>query len=220
MNSQNTGIPTIFRGIEYRSRLEARWAAMFHQLGWQYEYEPFDGNGYIPDFLVHDGNFLSDRALLIEVKPAVTNDDYQKPWSKINNGLHGHWDGDVLLVGTSPLPGSMWQSEFFSTVAGVLNYYHPGFCDDCCGAYWREYQPKVIFDDPDMVPPCLHWKWWWTEGHADYWIEHDGKIGLGQDGLMPPVGVVRPDKVWGGGTRSRIEQLWANASNEVRWRGR
>ena len=60
-------IPTRYRGIEYRSRLEARWAAFFDGIGWQFTYEPFDGDGYIPDFLIH-----GDQPLLVEVKPAVT----------------------------------------------------------------------------------------------------------------------------------------------------
>jgi hypothetical protein len=34
-----TGIPTVYAGIEFRSRLEARWAAFFDriQLRWTYE---------------------------------------------------------------------------------------------------------------------------------------------------------------------------------------
>jgi hypothetical protein len=43
--------PTVYRGLEYRSRLEARWAAFFDQIRWDFTYEPFDGNGCIPDWL-------------------------------------------------------------------------------------------------------------------------------------------------------------------------
>ena len=45
-------IPTWFGGVLYRSRLEARWAAMFCALGWPFEYEPIDLEGYIPDFIL------------------------------------------------------------------------------------------------------------------------------------------------------------------------
>lgn len=59
------GIPTIHKGRQYRSRLEARWASFFDRVGWQYEYEPFDLNGWIPDFaLIGTG-----RTTLVEVKP-------------------------------------------------------------------------------------------------------------------------------------------------------
>lgn len=62
----NHAIATLYSGIEYRSRLEARWAAFFDEIGWRHTYEPFDGDGYIPDFLIH-----GTRPLLVEVKPAV-----------------------------------------------------------------------------------------------------------------------------------------------------
>ena len=60
-------IPTVYRGTQFRSRLEAHWAAIFNRLEWQFSYEPFDGDGYIPDFLIH-----GDYPLLVEVKPADT----------------------------------------------------------------------------------------------------------------------------------------------------
>jgi hypothetical protein len=45
-------VPTKYKKIQYRSRLEAHWAAFFDTLGWRHEYEPFDLNGYIPDFVL------------------------------------------------------------------------------------------------------------------------------------------------------------------------
>jgi hypothetical protein len=47
-----TAIPTTYRGARFRSRLEARWAAMFDSLGWGWAYEPVDLPGYLPDFRV------------------------------------------------------------------------------------------------------------------------------------------------------------------------
>ncbi len=40
----------MYAGVQFRSRLEARWAAMFDLLGWPWEYEPVDLDGYIPDY--------------------------------------------------------------------------------------------------------------------------------------------------------------------------
>ena len=63
--SNNKGIPTIgVRGIQFRSRIEAQWAYIFEKLGWNWEYEAIDLNGYIPDFIVKFG----DEEFLIEIK--------------------------------------------------------------------------------------------------------------------------------------------------------
>ena len=61
------GIPTLYNGIQFRSRLEAKWAAFFDLLGWEYEYEPFDLNGWIPDFLIKG----KPQDVLVEVKPVT-----------------------------------------------------------------------------------------------------------------------------------------------------
>ena len=44
--------PTRYKSILFRSRLEARWAAFFDLMGWQWEYEPIDLEGWTPDFLL------------------------------------------------------------------------------------------------------------------------------------------------------------------------
>ena len=59
-------IPTIYRGVMFRSRLEARWAAFFDLCKWHWDYEPFDCDGWIPDFLIR-----GKTNLLVEVKPAI-----------------------------------------------------------------------------------------------------------------------------------------------------
>lgn len=63
-------IPTIYNGIEFRSRLEARWAVFFDQLciKWAYElegYELSDGTKYLPDFWLPTFN----GGMYVEVKP-------------------------------------------------------------------------------------------------------------------------------------------------------
>lgn len=61
-------IETHFDGHRFRSRLEARWAVFFKELGFDYEYElegyklP-SGARYLPDF------FLTQFNLFVEVKP-------------------------------------------------------------------------------------------------------------------------------------------------------
>jgi hypothetical protein len=55
-------IPTTYRGCRFRSRLEARWAVLFDQLGigWLYEPEGYVINGrrYLPDFLLECGTWV------------------------------------------------------------------------------------------------------------------------------------------------------------------
>jgi hypothetical protein len=67
-------IPTKYKGVTFRSRLEARWAMFFDLLGikWFYEFEGYDIPGagwYVPDFWLPEvggGTF-------VEVKPETFN---------------------------------------------------------------------------------------------------------------------------------------------------
>lgn len=61
-------IETYYKGILFRSRLEAKWAAMFDLLEWEWDYEPTDFNGWIPDFVIY-GKFSN---IYVEVKPVTT----------------------------------------------------------------------------------------------------------------------------------------------------
>lgn len=93
MSERYTGVPTTYRGRRMRSRLEARWAAMFDSLGWVWEYEPMDLRGWIPDFLVH----FQQGDLLVEVKGPIEEMGPAK--HKIEES---GWEGEVMLLGASP----------------------------------------------------------------------------------------------------------------------
>jgi len=63
-------IETRYAGCRFRSRLEARWAVFFDEMGieWMYEPDPFPlstGGGYLPDFLLP----TFDGGMYVEVKP-------------------------------------------------------------------------------------------------------------------------------------------------------
>jgi len=56
-------IETIYKGYRFRSRLEARWAVFFDEMGydWEYEsegYELRDGTWYLPDFKIKNPDFM------------------------------------------------------------------------------------------------------------------------------------------------------------------
>jgi len=89
-------IETVYAGTTFRSRLEATWACMFDMLGWTWAHEPFDLDGYIPDFVL---GFYKD--VLVEVKPATSEDDLKlQAVAKI---VASGWDKEALIVGVLPL---------------------------------------------------------------------------------------------------------------------
>jgi hypothetical protein len=85
-------IPTKYNGVQFRSRLEARWAAQFDLLGWRWEYEPIDLDGYIPDFLVYDkvDGLRNGAVSLYEVKPAMRIEEFEDAQRKIDSS--GWWE--------------------------------------------------------------------------------------------------------------------------------
>jgi hypothetical protein len=189
-----SGIPTMFRSTRFRSRLEARWAAFFDLVGWSWVYEPFDADGYIPDFLIQ-----GEQPFLVEVGPCITDADYITksakaaiafPITAATVGAPGDEvrlarpEHSVLIVGVSPeyaRPG--WRG----TAAG---YWHcsdtgseplPGFWFHChvCGNPAVHGNPKT-FD----MSPCGH--------SSDY-----------------------PHRPYGPRV---LESAWAEAGNQVQWR--
>lgn len=84
-------IPTEYRGIRFRSRLEAQWAAFFDLMCWRWHYEPIDLNGYIPDFIV-DGT----EPILFEVKPIITVEEFANHYPKI---VKSGWVGPYVILG-------------------------------------------------------------------------------------------------------------------------
>ena len=89
-------IRTTYNGVRFRSRLEAKWACVFDRLGWRWEYEPFDLDGYIPDFIL-----LGADPVLVEVKPAVSTGKLDDAKPKIERS---GWNHDALIVGGSLRP--------------------------------------------------------------------------------------------------------------------
>jgi hypothetical protein len=82
-------IPTTYNGIKYRSRLEARWAVFFNELGIKHRYE-FEGFSlenkeyYLPDF------YLPDYSIYCEVKPNFEEVDKNKK-TFVNFSKTGQW---------------------------------------------------------------------------------------------------------------------------------
>ena len=99
------------RGVRFRSRLEARWAAFFTLCGWAWQYEPDLGlDGWIPDFALNTGG-----GLLVEVKPAVTVRDFGPHYARVERSGAVAWvwlAGAALFYDTNPDPVCGMMNEF------------------------------------------------------------------------------------------------------------
>lgn len=89
-------IETHYNGYLFRSRLEARWAVFFDNIGWKYEYEPEgfkadDGTVYLPDF------YLPQKGFYAEVKPIIPGWDVYTTFSKPLKYAHNL--AILLLIG-------------------------------------------------------------------------------------------------------------------------
>jgi hypothetical protein len=80
MKERIKAIPQMYKGIKFRSTLEARWAIVFNELGieWHYEPEGFDIDGirYVPDFVLT--NIGNVKNLFVEVKGFFDEEDLEK----------------------------------------------------------------------------------------------------------------------------------------------
>lgn len=106
MGSDIKPIETRYKGYRFRSRLEARWAVFFDNMGlrWRYEVEGFDlgeRGWYLPDF------YLPDWGCFVEIKPDIPDDNTVMKMARLANNLH---DGGnrllqhMILCGTPGLP--------------------------------------------------------------------------------------------------------------------
>lgn len=108
-------IPTLYKGTHFRSRLEAKWAAWFDLVGWNWIYEPIDLEGWAPDFSIEGYR----GPIYCEVKPVISgkpSDQFEKASRSAMCETH-----DVLLLGTAP-----------TTVRGM---YAIGMCNEADDGY-------------------------------------------------------------------------------------
>ena len=205
-------ITTIYHGIEYRSRLEARWAAFMQNIGWDIIYEPFDGDGYIPDFLVQ-----GERPFLVEVKPASTKAEYLAPTVKAEDGLRNHWRHDILILGASPIP----RMSGMVCRAGWIGEYSPWFADDNGGGYYHEseweelrrgYANKKYTEMPQ-------WDWYEAEWLRCRQCAEWGVRSYEGDWRCRPCGGHDDRRDYRFASPHAIREHWADACNKVKWRG-
>lgn len=90
--SANRGIPTQYKGVRFRSRLEARWAVLFDSLGWPWAYEPTDLSWYIPDFVLR----FDAGPIAVEVKPEIELPALSTYAARV---VQAGWSRELLVLG-------------------------------------------------------------------------------------------------------------------------
>lgn len=233
-------IPTKYEGVQFRSRLEAKWAAFFDLLGWKWEYEPLDLKGYIPDFIL-----LFKEPLLIEVKPFIDlNDQVIReaedkieasgwPWQKVPpmRQLHQVWRTDQ-------------EQREADYVGAVLEFppREPCPLDDHGGDLAVEYRPRPMSFDAwfsferekyrqesivvgSLLPPPWHGA---CEPEAlrigsNYRFHfRDCRCGIGVIDVEGFFACKRCGQYDGGHTPlanfRTVSRLWREAGNSVQWR--
>jgi hypothetical protein len=95
--------PTHYKGCEFRSRLEATWAAFFDLCGWNWEYEPLDLTGWVPDFVLR-----GDKDVAVEVKPVMRLSDF--PHDGFTKMDKSGWTGEILILGSGVFDHYYWGS--------------------------------------------------------------------------------------------------------------
>lgn len=97
---------TKYKGTNFRSRLEARWAIYFDTLGIKWEYEP--KNHTAPGLYYNVDFWLPVQEAYAEVKPTEPT---QEEWTKLNQLCDYNKRTGIMLIG-KPQTGDLQEWEF------------------------------------------------------------------------------------------------------------
>lgn len=183
-------IQTLYSGIEFRSRLEARWAAFFDHVGWRWLYEPIDLDGWFPDFEI------GEVGTLVEVKPFTSFDEFaEHVLPKLAKAMVAAPNCDVLLCGTDPR--FIWVSECRSRWAR---------CDDVS---WDVFFDRATIgdisctNDPEMEQIALT---------AEAFTWYDRITGEYDGNCTYPGPADEPENI------ARCDKAWKFATNVTKYR--
>jgi hypothetical protein len=175
----------MYRGVQFRSRLEAKWAAFFDQCGWRWSYEPFDLYGWIPDFLI------GESRTLVEIKPYMTAEEFADTQQKI---IAAGYRDKVVLLGLDPTWRVTVGEGLDPPTIGWLSIRRGGtrFTRDLHFGY------SEGCGTLGLCPLACAWN--------DVITRARTRVELFHDNHQQPADAL----LW---------QLWAQATNEVQWRG-
>ena len=154
-------IPTQYSGVNFRSKLEATWAAFFDLNKISWKYEPVECDGWIPDFMIK----TNSQTYFVEIKPiwlntiggVDTKDQIQLPdtFDKCHDA--------TLCLGLGPCGDSTSASGLQSNLIGyqkficrdvyntVDKFYPIGFYEPCVFS--------IVSSFPTAKPICLEGRW-------------------------------------------------------------
>ena len=123
----------------------------------------------------------------------MSSKDFAAPVEKAESGLREHWNGDILVVGADPLP----------LLPNAFGHVHPP-------AGWM----GEVGADSGV------WTWgvgnWFSCGNCrSTSVFHEVMTWAGR-----PCGHYDGDNLLSPANRGFITDVWANACNDVKWRGR
>ena len=111
MNDADGKLSAMYRGLRFRSRVEATWAAFFDIVRWPWEYSSIHVGEYVPAFVLH----FPQAPVLIDVM-TISGDawDLQKYVGQLEAAT---WAGEKLIVGAALFEGYTWSG---ATTIGLL----------------------------------------------------------------------------------------------------
>lgn len=138
--------PTLYNHTLYRSRMEARWAAFFDFVGWEFEYEPEPFKTWSPDFVIHSIDSY------VEVKPILM---WQGAIEKIQPYAKQFRCGllsDHMVIGESAYYiGKYLNRDYKKGELFLKDFtipYRGNFRPAIIKQYWAEAQNKVMYLKP------------------------------------------------------------------------
>lgn len=138
-------IPTRYNGINFRSRLEAKWARFFDLIGWKWDYEPLDFNGYIPDFYLH-----GDNPCFVEIKPAMGVDELvilnEQSYAAMNGtGKRMLYLGAAINISDSTCPYN--GNEDCEYIGSMVDFTQEEYDSDTFPGMFIDYRDHAYFID-------------------------------------------------------------------------
>lgn len=137
---------TCYGGVNFRSILEARWAAFFDLIDLEWKYEPHEINGKIPDFILYTKKETEYKInqIIVEIKPLIfINSEFEKELLNKYGNVKAH----ILILHENPF----YKSKYHNTVCiGYLAQYldnsHYDFCEGELKGIFDIGSSEMIFD--------------------------------------------------------------------------
>jgi hypothetical protein len=141
-------IETVYAGCRFRSRLEARWAVFFDDLGieWEYESQGYESRAgrYLPDF------WLPDMRHWAEVKGHFTPADLAKITGAIfdlREPIDKQVTPQLLILGPVPRPGFAWAHVRLDTLLKEFMLWQQVYFTDFGGWITKAIGAPVVFQN-------------------------------------------------------------------------